>query len=184
MQTTACVLLRAAKLVALAVFVASCNSAPTPDERAKAELDTIARMEAIVFGDSLAPDQLTVAYDLATRMALFADSFPNHPKAGSMLFHSADLCQGLMQGQLSIKRFERFRRSFPNDSLVADALFMEGHVAEAVVRDTAMARKKYTEFLAQYPNHPFAPGAQFSLENMGRTDDELIDALLKKGAVQ
>lgn len=184
MQTTECVLPRAAKLLALIIVFASCNSAPTPEQKALAELDTIAKMEAIVFGDSLAPDQLGVAYDLATRMALFADSFPDHPKAGSMLFHSADLCQGLMQGQLSIKRFERFRKSFPNDSLVADALFMEGHVAEAVVKDTALARFKYNEFLSKYPNHPFAPGAKFSLENMGRTDDELIDALLKKAEVQ
>jgi|GEM_PF-1205818 len=162
-----------------------CDSPPaTREDLAKIELESIALMEDKVFGDSLEVAELTLAFDLATRMALFADSFPEHPKAGNMLFRSADLCQGLNQGSLSIKRFERFRRNFPKDSLVADALFMEGHVAETILTDTALAKRKYNEFIGLYPSHPFAPGAKFSLDNMGKTEEEMIQDLLRLGQMR
>lgn len=188
MQNTVCVSSRSgAEALLLCMALLACTACHTPatkEDRAQVELDSIALMEDKVFGDSLELAELTLAYDLATRMALFSDSFPEHPKAGSMLFRSADLCQGLNQGSLSIKRFERFRRNFPKDSLVADALFMEGHVAETILSDTALAKRKYNEFIGMYPNHPFAPGARFSLDNMGKTEEEMIQDLLRMGQMR
>jgi hypothetical protein len=188
MQNIVCVSSRSgaeALILSVALLAGTaCKGPVTQQDRAQMELDSIAMMEDKVFGDSLELAELTLAYDLATRMALFADSFPQHPKAGGMLFRSADLCQGLNQGSLSIKRFERFRRNFPKDSLVADALFMEGHVAETILADTALAKRKYNEFIGLYPDHPFAPGAKFSIENMGKTEEEMIQDLLRMGQMR
>jgi TolA-binding protein len=43
------------------------------------------------------------------------------------------------------------------------------------------AKAVYEEFLRKYPEDEFAGSAQFLLDNLGKSDDELLEALQKKG---
>jgi isocitrate lyase len=61
-------------------------------------------------------------------------------------------------------------------------LFLQGFISENGLKDTAAARKFYENFLKQYPNHKLASDVKISLNNMGKTPDELIREFEKKNS--
>ena len=55
-----------------------------------------------------------------------------------------------------------------------EALFLAAFCEETLNGDAQQAKFFYEEFLKKYPAHGLAKDAQFSIQNLGKTDEELI----------
>lgn len=123
--------------------------------------------------------------DLATAnslLALYSDyakNNPEDPKTPEYLFKAGRIATTMKLGKQAVQYFEQ-AYSYKDFDKAPDALFLKGFVYESVLNDTANARKTYEEVITKYPDSHLANDAKASIENMGKTPEELIREFEKK----
>jgi outer membrane protein assembly factor BamD (BamD/ComL family) len=63
---------------------------------------------------------------------------------------------------------------YPEHSKAGQSLFMMAFTYENEMKDAEKAKSLYEQFLAEYPGNDFADDAKFLLENLGKSDEEII----------
>lgn len=57
---------------------------------------------------------------------------------------------------------------------------MKGFLFDGTLHDSINAAKYYQEFLNKYPNNQFAKDAKMLLQNLGKSDEEVLKDLMEK----
>ena len=57
---------------------------------------------------------------------------------------------------------------------------MQGFIYENNLHSPEMARKLYEEFMKKYPNNELAKDVKFALDNLGKSDEEIMNAIMDK----
>ena len=166
--------------LALLIF-ASCGG---PDEPVLSENDQrIAELESIVFTDTTGKFDVQIALELASLYThrIRKENLPDsvvvdlHFKAGELYMNSR-------KPNLAIRQFDMIVSDHPGSNKAGTAAFMKGFVAETVANDIELARKNYEAFIELFPKHQLVDDAQFSIQNLGLTDDELLERIRNKNS--
>jgi outer membrane protein assembly factor BamD (BamD/ComL family) len=80
----------------------------------------------------------------------------------------------------SIASMQKVLDKYPDSPEAPKSLFKIGFTYENMVKDITLAKKRYDEFIAKYPNHELALSVKVSLEHLGESDEELLERLIKK----
>lgn len=98
-----------------------------------------------------------------------------------VILKAAGLAKTIGQPQKAIELYQKVANGLPNHPKAPTALFMLGFVYENDLNDLDKARAIYQDFLKKYPNDPdFADDAQNSLQNLGKSPEELIKEFEEK----
>lgn len=101
-------------------------------------------------------------------------------KGADYLYKATETLRALRQPEKCLAIYDQLIMDYPEHRRAAQALFLKGFTYDNDLGDYENARKYYEEFLAKYPNDDFASSAQFLLENLGKSDDELLQVLQSK----
>ena len=82
------------------------------------------------------------------------------------------------QFEAAIATYDQLIASYPNANETPDAYFMQAFIYENQLMDKAAAEAKYKKFLVLYPNHPLANDAQFSLNSLYLTEEQLLQKIM------
>ncbi len=104
----------------------------------------------------------------------FAEAYPADSLAPVYLFKAASMVMNLQNGLMAITLFNQIRTTYPDYEKAPLCLFFTGYVQENVLGDIDQARDTYTLFIETYPDHDFADDAQASINNLGKTPEEMI----------
>lgn len=158
-----------ATLALSVVLLASC-SANREDSLSKiktAEDNLYANEGAFMFNDSLATITLDAYLD-------FANDFPKDSLSAEYLFKAADLYRAKHEFEKAISTFDRVGKDYPEYAKVPQTIFLQGFIYENDVKDLPKAKERYEYFIQQYPNHALARDVQFSLNNLGKSPEQII----------
>lgn len=106
-----------------------------------------------------------------------ADEADGDTLAALPLYKAAEIYQALGDFKGAAMVFERIYNDYPTFSKAGEALFMLGFTYDENLRDTMRARKAYQKFLAEYPNNTFADDTEMLLNNLGKSDEEMLRML-------
>lgn len=134
----------------------------------------ITDLEARTEKESGSPSEAQLSYDLEVLYTDFAQRFPEDSMAPAYLFKAIDRNVKMGWGDRAVKAADLFLNKYPNDRRAPDALFYKAFVYDNQLNDDVSAGTFYNEFIQKYPKHPFAPSAEASIRNLGKTDEELI----------
>lgn len=118
-----------------------------------------------------------------TAVALYADyakNFPDDSKTPEYLFKAGEISSSMRQSTQAIEFFNQAYTKYPNFDKAPYALFLQGFIYESQLGDTAKARKIYMQVIEKYPNERIAEDAKASIDNLGKTPEELIKEFEKK----
>jgi len=104
----------------------------------------------------------------------YAEAFKDDTLSSEYLFRAADIQRSLRRFDKSLALYDRIIAEFPNSTRAPYSLFLKGFIYENDTQELDKARDMYHQFLATYPNHALTNDVQFSLNNMGKTPEELI----------
>ena len=110
----------------------------------------------------------------------FTDKFPEDPLSEEFLYKAADLSNGMGKTAVALELYHRFCEKYPNSSKAAYGLFLQGFIYENQLKNLEKAKELYTQFLTKYPDHELAKDAKFSLDNLGKSEEELIKMFEEK----
>lgn len=150
------------------LLIASCTPAIESD------LQAIKDAEESLFADANKSVDRTKALELVELYVAFADKYPEDSMAAENLFKGAEFCLTLGEGQRSIDLYDRVMTEYPDFRKVPESLFLKAYVYENYLGNLEEARMLYELFLTKYPDNEFADDARISIDNLGKTPEELI----------
>lgn len=124
-------------------------------------------------------DSLTIQ-TLLTEYENFADKNPSDPSGIEYLRKAADFYRYIGRPLRSITIYDKLYKNYPNYPYKAEMLFLQGFVFENEVRNTEAASVKYHVFLKEYPEHPLAKDVRISLQNLGKSPEQLVREFQEK----
>ncbi len=89
------------------------------------------------------------------------------------IFAMAEQAYGKGNFAESIDLYKELLETYPESEHKPDALFMCGYMYANELKDAENAHPYLTDFIANYPEHQLVSAAQFELEHLGKSEDEL-----------
>ncbi|MBL4716071.1 MAG: hypothetical protein COC01_04500 [Bacteroidetes bacterium] len=114
------------------------------------------------------------ANDLLVKYEEFIANHKEHEKAKGYLYSAAETANSLMQFKKAINLYGTYSKRYAEDSRAASCVFIQGFIYENHIGDLGMAERHYKMFLEKYPDHELAKDAKFSIDNLGKSVEELL----------
>lgn len=140
----------------------------------------IKNSEKRMYEDSLLEINIGVANNAIMLYSKFANNFPDDTAAPEYLFRAGDLCKALLMGKLALTYYERIEREYPKYPKLPVVIFMQGYVNETLLADYKKAKYHYERYIEKYPKSKFSEDLKVMIQNLGKTDQELIRSFQKK----
>ncbi|MCB0572435.1 MAG: tetratricopeptide repeat protein [Phaeodactylibacter sp.] len=147
---------------------------------APAPLSRIDMMASQMFNDSLKRYDYRITNNYIASCELYAMILPNSPDAPRLLYDAAEASRSVRAFTKALKLYEKINTRYPEYEKAPLALFMRAFTLDNDLKRYDEARVLYEEFLAKYPDHDFAEDARAVLENLGKTDEEILQMLEEK----
>lgn len=109
-----------------------------------------------------------------------ANRYPSDTAAALPLYRSAEVVRAMNDPERAAAIYQQVHRDYLTFSKAPEALFMLAFTYDEDLEQLDAARQTYTEFLEKYPNHGFADDSQMLLENLGKSDEEILQELEAK----
>jgi len=115
--------------------------------------------------------------DAVEALALVA---PDDERVPTNLYTAAEVARSLRTFPKAMSLYDWLIESYPNHTKTANALFIKGFILEQDYKRSDEAKQIYEEFLQKYPNHEMAASAKFLLDNIGKSDQEILQSMEDK----
>lgn len=144
-------------------------------------LDAVSRA---MYPDSTGRIDLRVANDFITGASLYALINPKGNQAPDLLYKAAETARTVQAFSKALELYDWLIEKYPDFSKIPQAMFLKGFTLDNDLGRLEEAREVYEAFLAKYPQDDFADDAQFLLDNLGKTDEEIINSFGDQQAEQ
>lgn len=121
----------------------------------------------------------TKVNDLITHIDAFVSENKDAAKTPVYLELKAKYLTALGKNKASLAVYKKIYEQYPKYENHSDALFMMAFINENNLNDKAQAEMSYQKYLNEFPEGDFAKDAQFSLDNMNKTPEELMEMFKK-----
>jgi tetratricopeptide (TPR) repeat protein len=145
--------------------------------------EKIGEMEGRVFDDSTQQVDRKAAMELIVLYEQYANTYPDDTLSAQYLFKAGDYANGTGD-YMSAIRYYKMCSEYEDYSRKEIAFFLQGFIYENQLHDLDKARAIYSEFLERYPNHHLARDVEFSLQNLGKTPEDLIRMFEERDSIE
>lgn len=145
------------------------------------------RLEAIsraLYPDTTGRVDLRRANDFIAGVTAYALIHPQGEQVPNLLYQAAETARTAQAFTKAIELYDLLIDKQPDFPKVPQAMFLKAFTLDNDLRRLDEAREMYERFLARYPQDEFADDAQFLLENLGRSDEEIIESFDQRQAEQ
>ncbi len=104
-----------------------------------------------------------------------ADEYPGTEHAEYALSRLAAIRNNdTREPELAIAAYRRYLAAFPDGPQAPTAMFLIGYLYNNDLHNTDSAAAAYRRYLEKYPQHEMASSAQYELQNLGKSPEELL----------
>ncbi|MBI9036736.1 MAG: tetratricopeptide repeat protein [Bacteroidales bacterium] len=173
------ILKKLAFLSVISVLLFACSSSPENEAKSK-----INELESNLFSSEDMVLNRKQASELVNAYIDYADKFPDDTLSPEYIFKAADICMNILNPSKAIWFFDRIIREYPDYRKVPESMFLKAYVYDNNMQSYDLARKLYTEFIEKYPDNEFADDARVSIQNLGKTPEEIIKEIEERAKAQ
>ena len=158
-------------LLSVLIFTVIISACTSSEQKLR---DQISVMEKGLFNDTLMVPDAAKVQEMTTLYLQYIEKFPADTMSPLYLFKAADLSAKINEIHMAVQLFGKLVKEYPEHRHAPVSVFLQGFIYENQVGEPMKARPYCEEFLQKYPDHPMAADVSFSLENLGKTPEELI----------
>ena len=104
----------------------------------------------------------------------FVKRFPKDSLAPVYLFKAGGIAMNSGDGGKAIALFDQLIKDYPNHEKAPLGMFFKGYTQENLLKNLDLAKETYLLFIEKYPGHEFADDAQSSIDNLGKSPEQMI----------
>lgn len=109
----------------------------------------------------------------------YALAYPGTTEAPEYLYKATEVSRTLRTFSKSLSMYDWILDQYPQYEKAPTAMFLKGFIIENELKNDNMAKEVYNEFLTRYPDHQLKDDVQFLLDNVGKTDEEIMQMIEK-----
>jgi len=167
-------------IAALVFFIASCSGPENKKTVSKQDIqDSISVFEKALFNPEVKKINKSKVLKIINFYTEYAERYPDDSLSPVYLFKASDVSMNLYRPSETIKILDTILIRYPDYEKTPTALFLKAFIYEDQVKNYDRARKYYQMFIDKYPDNEFADDAQMSLDNLGKSPEELIKSFEK-----
>lgn len=110
----------------------------------------------------------------------YAEKYADDTISATYLFKAADFYRYMHKPLRSVELYSKIYERYPSSSRRPYALFLEGFIFENEAGNVNAAKALYEKFLKEYPAHPMAKDVKMTLDNLGKSPEEIIAGFEQK----
>jgi tetratricopeptide (TPR) repeat protein len=102
---------------------------------------------------------------------------PSKLQTPRYLFNAAEISRTIHTFDKTLYLYDWIIDKYPQYEKAPMALFLKGFILENEVRNIDKAREVYRSFIEKYPSHDLADDVQFLLDNLGKSNEEILEMI-------
>lgn len=127
----------------------------------------------------------TAVNDNTARIAIqaysdFAILFPNDTLAPAYLFKAGEIATAAKKYKTALGFYQTITSKYNDFKYVKESLYLQGFLLDNFLNDDAAAKIIYEQVIAKYPTTNYANDAKAAINNLGKTDEQLIKEFKEK----
>ncbi len=151
---------------------------PTPPQPREEFLVQIKKMETEMFKSAeLDNTKANDAIKLYTDYALY---FPADTSAPEYLFKAGEVATASKKYKKALDQYETILSKYPEYKHFKETLYLKAFLLDNFLNDDAAAKIVYEEVITKYPTTNYAKDAKTAIQNLGKTDEQLMQEIKKK----
>lgn len=172
-------------VVSIALLIASCGNNENAEQ--KTTVNEPLRKQYVEQIKTLEKDMLqstelnnTTANLVIKAYTDFVVIFPTDSLAPDFLFKAGEIATATKKYKQALIHYQTITSKYPEYKYLKESLYLQGFLLDNFLNDDAEAKVIYEQVIAKYPSTTYAKDAQAAINNLGKTDEQLIEEFKKK----
>jgi tetratricopeptide (TPR) repeat protein len=123
---------------------------------------------------------VTIADSALDAYGDFVTKFPEDSLCGGFVYKSAEISTATGKYEQALSNYKLISFKYPKFKLAPEALFLQAALLDNYMGKEGEARMIYEQVITKYPNTMLASDARAAIQNLGKSDQELIEEFKKK----
>ena len=149
-------------------------------DNSKGIVETISEIRTNMTDKETGRLDLKKANKYITYSEIYALMQPNEKVVPELLQKAGEVARSIRAYPKSIEIYDWILDKYGKTKFASQALFMKAFTFDNELNDKKKAKAYYEEFLQKYPNDSFADDTKFLLENIGKTNEDIIKSFSGK----
>ncbi|MBK7181970.1 MAG: tetratricopeptide repeat protein [Bacteroidetes bacterium] len=143
-------------------------------------LERIKKFESELYvADKLDPIKADMAI---TTYSEFIEKFPNDSLTPDFLFKAGEVATANMQYKQAIGYYKGVTTNFSKYKYIEECWYLQGYIWDNFLNKDDSAKVVYEQVIQKFPSSHYAQDAKAAIQNLGKTDEQLIEEFKKKNA--
>ncbi len=138
-------------------------------------IKTLEAADSIFNSNNINPKQIE---SLTQEYVEFYHQYPQNQKSADFLLKAAQNYFYLNQHEQGLSMLDTLRLKYPHNEASKNALMLKGFIYENELQQLDKAKASYEELIRVYPKDPLAKQAQLSIDNLGKTPEEIFEGVI------
>jgi len=134
----------------------------------------IEQVKGTIYNETTNRLDTDLAADYVQKCELFAQMMPEDEQSPKYLFQAGETARSSRNFAKALEIYDIIYQQYSNYEKAPQALFLKAFTLDNDLKQYDKAKGIYEDFLSKFPNDDFADDTQFLLQNLGKTDDEII----------
>ena len=164
--------------ILLSITLMACTGSDKKKEAEKITesqyLHQIDSMEKVLYAHPEAGFNKDAAQKTVNVYANMVKDYPLTTLAPEYLFKAGEISSSLNNSMVAIEFFKQAYNTYPDFKKASYCLFLQAFIYENQLHQLGEADQLYREVIKKFPNDKIAQDAQACINNLGKTDEELI----------
>ncbi len=109
----------------------------------------------------------------------YALAYPGTNEAPEFLYKGTEVSRTLRTFTKSLSMYDWIIDQYPQYEKAPTAMFLKGFIIENELNNDELAKEVYRTFLSTYSDHQLRDDVKFLLDNVGKTDEEIMEMIEK-----
>jgi TolA-binding protein len=141
-------------------------------------------MTTKMFNDSTGRIDYRIANTFILNSELHALILPDDQENPTYLHRGAETARSIRVFPKAMEFYQWIYSKYPDSDRAPQAMFLHAFTLDNDMKQYEEAKTLYETFLSKYPENDFADDTQFLLENLGKSEEELIKSFEEKAQNQ
>lgn len=102
---------------------------------------------------------------------------PQAESTPEFLFKAAEVAKSIQTFTKSLSIYDWLIEKYPSYEKTPTSMFLKGFIIENNLGSDSLALVAYNDFIAKYPNDDLVDDAQFLIQNLGKSDEEILEMI-------
>ena len=109
----------------------------------------------------------------------FATYYPTDTLAPDYLFKAGQVATAAKKYKQALSIYQSITSKYPDFKYASESLYLQGFLLDNFMNDDAGAKIIYEEIISKYPNTTLAKDSKAAINNLGKTDEQIIEEFNK-----